>query len=50
MDGKDTKDIDDAVQDEISKNGNYKVTVDIADVSYYVKMNTPVWNYAELKR
>lgn len=49
MDGKDTKDIDDAVQDEISKNGNYKVTVDIADVSYYVKMNTPVWNYAELK-
>ncbi len=48
-DGKDTKDIDDAIQDEILPNANFKVTVDIADVSYYVKMNTAVWNYAELK-
>ena len=48
-DGKDTKDIDDAIQDEVLPNANFKVTVDIADVSYYVKMNTAVWKYAELK-
>ena len=48
-DGKDTKDIDDAIQDEVLPNANFKVTVDIADVSYYVKMITAVWKYAELK-
>ncbi len=49
MDGKDTKDIDDAVQDEICPNANFQVTVDIADVSYYVKMGSAIWKYAESK-
>ena len=49
MDGKDTKDIDDAVQDEICPNANYQSTVDIADVSYYVKMGSAIWKYAESK-
>lgn len=49
MDGKDTKDIDDAVQDEICPNANYQSTIDIADVSYYVKMGSAIWKYAESK-
>lgn len=49
MDGKDTKDIDDAVHDEICPNANYQSTVDIADVSYYVKMGSAIWKYAESK-
>lgn len=49
MDGKDTKDIDDAVHDEICPNANFQSTIDIADVSYYVKMGSAIWKYAESK-
>lgn len=46
IDGEDTKDIDDSICIEILPNGNYKLYVNIADVSYYVKDGTSISNDA----
>ena len=46
IDGVKTKDRDDAVELEVLENGNYKLGVHIADVSYYVKPGSHLWDEA----
>ena len=41
-----TKDMDDVISIEINDKGNYVIGVHIADVSHYIKPNTPLFNEA----
>lgn len=41
-----TKDMDDAISIELNEKGNYIIGVHIADVSHYIKPNTPLFNEA----
>lgn len=49
IDPEDAKDYDDAVSIESLENGNFLVGIHIADVAYYVKMNSAIYEEA-LKR
>ncbi len=49
IDGKSTKDIDDAASLEINEQGNYVLGVHIADVAYYVKEGTAIQKEASIR-